>query len=138
MGKTLTQAIHDNQHADETMTECVHREAQAGETMTQCMARLAKSGGTQPPVVTKPAKPGALTETGVTKTEIQLDWAQVADAANYNIDITPTVTGYPKDISVNTLALTGLTAATAYTIKVKACNTAGCSAVTQKTVTTAT
>ena len=95
-------------------------------------------GGTQPPVVTKPAKPGTLTETGVTKTEIQLDWAQVADAANYNIAITPAVTGYPKDISVNTLALTGLTAATAYTIKVKACNTAGCSAATQKTVTTAT
>ena len=92
----------------------------------------------QPPTVVKPAKPGTLTESGVTKTEIKLDWDQVADAANYNIAVTPAVAGYPKDISVNTLTLTGLTAATAYTIKVKACNSAGCSAQTQKTVTTAT
>ena len=95
-------------------------------------------GGTQPPAVTKPAKPASLTETGVTKTDIQIAWAQVADAANYNVAITPAVTGFPKDISVTDVHFTGLTAATAYTIKVKACNTAGCSVATQKTVTTAT
>ena len=95
-------------------------------------------GGGTTPAPSKPAKVGTITETGVTKTEIQLDWSQVANAANYNVDVTPAVTGFPKDISVNTLALTGLTAATAYTIKIKACNVAGCATATTKTVTTAT
>ena len=97
-------------------------------------AALAK-GVTPPPA--KPAKPTGLTESGVTKTEIKLDWGQTAHASKYTVSISPAVTGYPKDVSVNRETFTGLTAATAYTIKVKACNAVGCSADTQKTVTTA-
>ena len=103
-----------------------------------CSADTTKSITTTAAPITKPAKVGTITETGVTKTEIKLDWAQVANAADYDIEITPTVATFPKKISVNTLALTGLTAATAYTIKIKACNTGGCAVATTKTVTTAT
>lgn len=91
--------------------------------------------GYHPPA--KPAKPTGLATSGVTKTEIKLDWAQTANASKYTVSITPAVTGYPKDVSVNHETFTGLTAATAYTIKVKACNAAGCSAEAQKTETTA-
>ena len=89
------------------------------------------------PPLAIPSSPAVITESGVTKTEIKLDWDQVVDAANYNIEVAPTVTGYPKDISVNTLALTGLTSGTEYTINIKACNVSGCSAATEKKVTTA-
>ena len=97
-------------------------------------------GGT--PAPSKPAKVGAITITGVTQTELKADWAQVANASKYNVSIkkvgesTP-VTGYPKDISINSEAFTGLHIGTSYGISIKACNVAGCAAVTTKNTKTA-
>ena len=139
MATTLTQAIKANQKPNETMTACLHRLRDTDETMTHEAHDEAQAIDNPPvtPPLAKPAKPTGLTESGITKTEIKLDWAQTADAASYTVGITPAVTGYPKDVSVNNETFRGLTAATEYTITVKACNATGCSANAQKKVTTA-
>jgi len=140
MAKTTTQAIHDNQQSGETMTACLHRLRDPNETMTheaRDLVEAANHPSNPNPPLPKPAKPTGLTESGVTKTEIKLDWAQTANAAKYTVGITPAITGYPKDVSVTNETFTGLTAATEYTITVKACNATGCSANAEKKVTTA-
>jgi len=141
MATTLTQAIHKNQKPNETMTQCLARLRDPDETMTheaRDLAIIADGGGpVVPPVVTKPSKPTGVTASTPAADSIVFTWAVTAKADKYTVNVTPTVTGYPKDVTTETAALTGLTAATEYTLSVKACNTAGCSAATTAKATTA-
>ena len=130
------------------MTEKVHSIQKPGETMTQAVARVRKPGqtGTEAihaisvtPPSNKPTKPGKPTVTlsDATATGLKATWGKIAHAEKYTVAISPAVTGYPKDVTVLTETFAGLTAATEYTVTVKACNTAGCSAVDSKKLTTA-
>ena len=141
MATTLTQAIHKNQKPNETMTQCLARLRDPDETMTheaRDLAIIADGGGPViPPVVTKPSKPTGVTAGTPTADSIAFTWAKTPKADKYTVNVAPAVTGYPKDVTTEAAALTGLTAATEYTLSVKACNTAGCSADTTAKTTTA-
>jgi len=133
--KTMTEAIHDNQQPGETMTEALARVRKPGQTMTEAIKEFQHPSTPAPQPPAKPTKPSNLAGTPAATT-IALTWDADPFAKKYTVSISPAVTGYPKDVTDATDNITGLTASTAYTVKVKACNDGGCSADTQKTITT--
>ena len=137
--KTLTQGIADERKPGETLTECIHRLQKAGQTMTEAEKDVACK--TTPPPVTKPKPVTNLLEEKAVTTDVHLNFGWSPSAGKgikYTVSVTPAVTGYPKDVVQSDAGFSGLTAATEYTVSVKACNTAGCSAtVTAKATTKA-
>jgi len=134
---TLTEAIHKNQLPDETMTQCVKRLAKAPETLTETEHRMVKD--ILNPPLAKPSKPATLTKGAVTEDSIEANWTAPSSGGpvdHYAVDITPAISGYPRNVSGLTHTFSGLTAATAYTIKVKAVNTSGSSTNKTLSVTT--
>lgn len=96
------------------------------------VARLTNNGGSTP-TPTAPAAPSALTAQTVSQTEIQLTWTD--NSSNESSFQVERATGTGAFAQVQTLAagatgvrITGLTAATAYSFRVRAANTAGSSA----------
>ena len=96
------------------------------------VARLTNNGGSTP-TPTAPAAPSALAAQTVSQTEIQLTWTD--NSSNESSFQVERATGTGAFAQVQTLAagatgvrITGLTAATAYSFRVRAANTAGSSA----------
>ena len=92
-----------------------------------------------PPVVKpKPTAPQNLGTSGITETEIELNWDDVANVVDYTVSVVPTVTGYPKTVTLSADKATGLTKDTSYTFSVTANNAEGSSPATTVTEKTAT
>ena len=87
-----------------------------------------KAYGNGTPPVTKPSPPSGLAVDG-TPADITFGakWTSTPSATKYTVAVSPTLAGYPKDVTVAKASFTGATASTEYTVKVIACNAGGCS-----------
>ena len=130
----MTEKVHSIQKPGETMTQAIARVRKPGQTGTEAIHTI--SGAPATPPATKPSKT-TVTLSDATATGLKATWVKVDKANRYSVDISPAVTGYPKDVTTLTETFVGLTAATEYTVTVKACNTTGCSAPDSKKLTTA-
>ena len=138
--KTLTQGIQDERKEGESLTQCIHRLQKAGQTMTEAERDVGCNGTTPPVVPTKPGKAGAITGSAITATGFTATWTKPTSGdpvTKYVVSVTPTLAGYPKDVTGLTTDFTGATTATDYTVSVVATNATGSAAATTKKITTA-
>lgn len=92
-------------------------------------ASLTTSNGCTPPSGTTCGTPSGVNATGITTSGATIGWTAVAGASSYNVQykLSTATTWTTTTSSTNSKALTGLTAATAYNVKVQAVCTGGSS-----------
>jgi hypothetical protein len=116
------------------------RAANAAGFSTYSNTASAKTTAPPPPPPPTPVAPGNLTAQAVSGTEIQLTWADNSNNEN-SFRIEQSINGTFKQVqttaaNATTVRITGLTAGTSYTFRVRAANFAGYSPYSNTAVTT--